>query len=133
MQRSLIGVAISVIGMLSGCGSLTTTSGRYLQSRHMVSDSVVLQLTYPTKDGCAAVWRSMAFGNDQARQAQPLTSCRESSASAEMQAIATLRDKTGNYTFDAETRVLSVCTAFVAELLKTSKDTIEIVSDCKAK
>lgn len=114
-------------------GSNPTSSGRYLQLRHVVSESVIVQFTLPTKNGCAAVLRSMAFGNDQTRQSQSHSSCRESSASAELRAIATMRDKIGNYTYDLETTVLLLCTTMASELLKTSKDMIEVVSDCKAK
>ena len=75
----------------------------------------------------------MAFGNEQTREALSRTSCREPSASREMRVIATLRDKTGNYTFDVEAIVLSVCETYVSAVLKTSKDAIDVVSDCKAK
>ena len=133
MRRILLGSAIAVHSLLAGCASIPMTSGRYLQVRHAVSDSVVLQLVLPTKEGCATALRSMAFANEQTRQAQPYTSCREPSASGEMRAIATLRDKTGNYIFEVETIVLSICQAYVSEALKISKDAIDVVSDCKTK
>ena len=133
MRRVWLGVAFAIILVLDGCGTFNVTSGKYLQSRHVVSDEVIVQLTYPTKDGCAAAQRSMAYGTTEARQAQPYTSCRDSTASAEMHAIAFVRDKVGNYTFVIETRVLSLCSQMLAELLKVPADSFEVISDCKAR
>ena len=127
------GSLIATLGLLAACASVVGPSGRFLQVRHPVSDAVVAQITYPTKEGCSAVLKAMAFGNNQARQAQSLMSCRDSPESVEMRAIATMRDKLGSFTFDIETKTEAICKAFIVELYDSNKETYDIVSTCKVK
>ena len=75
----------------------------------------------------------MAFGNEQAKQAQSLTSCREQSVSSELSSIATMRDKAGSFTFDVEAKTEAICMAFVYNLYGTNKEMFDIVAMCRPK
>ena len=47
-----------------------------------------------------------------------------------MRARATLHDKTGNYLFDVETSVPSICQSLVSDVVRDSMDAVEVVAGC---
>lgn len=97
-----------------------------------MSDAPLIQLSYPTSQGCAFVLRSMSSGNDAAKAAAPSTSCRDVSVSDQLKFRAVMRDTVGAYIFEVETPTLAMCATFIVDVQRQSKG-IEVVSDCKQK
>ena len=124
---------LSALLALAACSSVPTTAGRFLQAMHPTAGVLVLQLTLPTPEQCAMALKSMATGNDNARAVRPTTSCQPSSLSQQLPFIATMRDKTGDYTFDVEVTQQIVCDIYVSEVLKAGNGATELVAPCRKK
>jgi hypothetical protein len=105
--------------------------GRFWQVRHPMSGIVVMQFSFPDAERCASLIRNMSFRTEAtAKQTASVSSCRSESASRNMRARATLRDKTGNYLFDVETSVPSICKSLVNDVVRDSKGAVEVVAGC---
>ena len=121
---------IPIIMMLVPCSSFA--DGRFLQVRHPMSGDIVVQFSFPNAEGCASLLRSLSSRAEvTAKQTATVSSCRGESASREMRARATLHDKTGNYLFNVETSVPSICRSLVNDVVRDSRDAVELVADCK--
>jgi len=121
---------IPVMMMMGSCSAFA--DGRFLQVRHPMRGDVVVQFSFPNAEGCASLLHRMSLRAEAtAKQTTSVSSCRSESASRDMRARATLRDtKTGNYLFDVETSVPSICKDLVNDVVRDSKGAVEVAAGC---
>ena len=113
-----------IIAALSGCAGLTP-QGRYMQV--VVADVVGLQFTLPSQAVCATAV-------SQSGPAAPMMRCSPVSASQNLPARATLRDKAFGYTYDIEATTQDMCERAVISLTTSPNvGSTELVAACKTK
>lgn len=159
MHRALSATVVAFAGALSACASgptpvptaappaPTTSSttapivapvaplpaGRYMQVRHPVYGTVLIQLSFPDGEGCASVTSSLMAADAKSGPARAATTCHVDSASAQLRAAATLRDRTALSVYPLEATTTALCQAFAADMVASSRGAMQIVADCKDK
>ena len=133
MLRKFV-LATGLCTLIAGCVYVPAASGRYLQIRTQKASPVSTQFSLRTQEDCAKFLTIIAnafavLGNTTARQIFEIASCTDVSASADLRATTTLRDKNGVLVYVVEMIGVEQC----RELVRTAqKSDTETFSECKA-
>jgi hypothetical protein len=120
--------------LLCSCAQVPTQGpddGRYYQWVHPISGAVAFQMAMPNAQGCSFLLKT-AIANPKAAAFSNTLRCSLVSASKQLDAIGTIRNKTYNFVVDVEAISVDECQVFIDSVIR-SAPIIEQVAPCKAK